>query len=423
MVSIFSKNLLEVKIPNVKSISMNTFEGSSVEKIVLESTAPSGGARIFQNAGSLREVVIDQMVKIPANFFFVSAIQILRIPPVTESIGKNVLSNCPNLTTVRYDAKNAKINANAIEATTVARFELTIGKDVDVLNKEFCEFAQQANTIVFEGENQITIAEGAMAGAPAPLCDLSGTIYVDEQGVVYTYDDSGATLFFCPPGVEELEVPATLPEMAGSCPVTAVRKDALKYAENLESITFADPAGIKKLDTLAMANCMTLTRVNGFDNETEAAASFANAEMGYNVFYNTGLKGAKNGGTFEQDMSGRKGLTVTGSNAADLHITTTCESWGGEGETGGYKLLTGEDVTITCATGTTIENQTARYRVYFRFTSEEGYSSVDPDAPEPWATINGWRMDYHATEDPYTVYAEFGAPPEGSSMGLPINVY
>ena len=146
------------------------------------------------------------------------------------------------LKNLRYNAKSATFDAAATTPCGPdASFALTIGNEVDTLAEGFSYFVNHATSFVFEANNQITIADGAFANAPAPLTGLSGTVYVDDQGVVYSYDASAGTakLVYVPGNVTEVTIPESITPKAGvTCKVTSVGSNALCLAEKLTAITF-----------------------------------------------------------------------------------------------------------------------------------------------------------------------------------------
>ena len=415
----FAGNLLELTVPDVDYFQTDFIVYSSIQKVILKSDLISSNPQPFRSASALQEVTIENLTHIPERFFYASSINKLHIGPATESIGRFALDSCGYLNEVTFDGKEVVFYDTPVASTSVSRFDLTIGPNVDVLNAGFNGFSKMANTVTFKGPNFITIAEGAMKDAPAPFQGLSGDIYVDEKGAVYTLNQSDASLFYCPPGVDELAVPAaiSLPGEAGMRPVTTVRQNALKWASSLTSITFEAPATITNLEALAMANCLTLGKVNGFTTQAEAIASFSNPniQIGPNVFYETALEGSLSNSGFDQNMSGGKEISITNGNIEMLKIFTDCSSWTGD-STGGYKLLTGDQVKLYCSTGAINNTQDTRYRVYLRFTNDAFFTQP----PGKTESFSNWEITYHATNDPYIMYAEFGAPPEGYTGGLPI---
>ena len=284
----------------------------------------------------------------------------------------------------------------------------------------------------FEPSNRFTVDKGGFAGAPRPFTDLYGLFYVDAQGLVYLCDEESgeAALIYCPPGIETATIPAVIDpddetygdekKIGRTFAVTTVRKDALKWAEDLQSLNFGDLAAMKALDTLALANCASLTSVQGETTVEAVLELFAHMELGYNVLHNTGLIGASGTGSFDTAMDGEEKVVVEDENTTKLEITAAGEGlvWvRNEDGTGGYRTLTGRTVTIEAAVGNTQANQTKLYRVYFQTTGEDADIYVNPGTD---GNFNGWYASYHATEDPYTVYIQFAPPPEGNTNGLPV---
>lgn len=72
-----------------------------------------------------------------------------------------------------------------------------------------------------------------------------------------------------------------------TCKVTTVGSNALCLAQVLTSITFDSPESITNINTYGLANCPTLTSVNGKTTIDEAKATFTNAKKGYGMLDNT----------------------------------------------------------------------------------------------------------------------------------------
>lgn len=419
--------LREVTIPGGVEIAGYGFQSSLVSKVTIGEGTLTQSTYAFIEAKSLTEVDISGLSgSLPSAFFSTCpALTSIYIPEGINRLGGNIFGGCTGLTEVTYDAANATWNtvSNPMGTSAMPRYELTIGRHVDQLNAEFFQIAEHAEIITFEGGNLITIADGALKGAPAPFDTLSGKIYIDENGVIYTIDSETkeAAVFYCPPGNTELTIPEKLNEGENSYAVTTVKKDALKEAEGLQSITFEAPEEIKILESYALANCPTLTEVNGKSTEEEAESSFINASLGYNVFYNTGLQGASGSGSFAQDMDGKKSLTVEKGKADEMEITVQggeTMSWQSAEteEEGGYTLLTGDTMTVITTVGGTTHQEDIAYRVYFQLTAGTGSLSVTPGS---YHEFDGQRVDYYGTEDPNTVYMEF-TPSVGGTISIPV---
>ena len=431
-----AKQLTEITIPgSVKTIGSNAFQNSSLQRATVESTTLTNSNGAFVYSTNLQEITFNNLTgAIPVSFLGnATALPSLTIPAGITTIGNNAFQFCNSLSTVVYDAEKATWNTTypPMGSATLPRYDLTIGANVDVLGANFYQMAERANTLTFVGPNQITIAEGALAGAPAPYSGFSGEIYVDENGLIYALDveEQEAALVYCPPGMTVANVPQTLTlEADKSYAVTSVKRDALKYARDLQSISFE---GVTHLESYALANCPTLKSVNGETTVDAATATFEEGSVGYGAFYNTGLEGAVSSDSFAQDMDGEKDLEITEEGATKL--TVAVSSKGGtmewvpqEGddteESGGYRLLTGDTLNVNISLGNT-EGETVLkyyYRVYLRLTDSAGSLSVTPG--ESYTFGEGGDMQQvtcYATEDPNTVYLEF-MPQTGKTMSFPV---
>ena len=457
----------EFTIPNtVREISKGALASlSSVRKVTVSSSVEVYPKELFTGCSVLEEVWFedgtapynfDRMffqghnisnVRLPENTSFAidsaifsgysdgyASLETFRIPNGVTSIGR--LWTYDNgvmkaLEEVIYDAAKAKFTGWQSFGPD-AHFDLTIGAHVNYLYKQFSDcLLPNVLSFRFEGPNRFFVEKGAFNNAPAPFTGLSGLFYVDEQGLVYHCDEETgeAALIYCQPGITDVLIPAiidpdveTYPEEPGigrEFTVTTVRENALKYAADLRSVVFEDLSVVTTLETLSLANCQSLSSINGQTAVEMANALFAHAQVGNNMFYNTGLVGAPGSGTFDQKMDGDDRLELEAADASKLEITASGDlTWvANQNGQGGYQTLTGQSVTITAAVGNTEEEQTNRYRVYFRTTGEDAELSIVPGDTE---FINYWEFEHHGTEDPCTFYIEFGTPPEGSTSGIPV---
>lgn len=413
----------------VGSIYGYSFQNSSVTQVIVESTALTNSNYAFISCSNLTQIDISHLAgTLPSSFFSTcTGLTTISIPEGITRIGGSCFTGCTGLEEVIYDAADATwdVRYNPMGTSSMPRYDLVIGEHVDVLDEVFYQMAERAETITFRGPNQITVAEGALAGAPSPFDRLSGDIYIDENGLVYTYDADSeeATLIYCPSGIREITVPSSIePESGVTCAVTGVAADALKHAVGLTGITFEDPGRITSLEAYALANCPTLTSVNGQTTAEGAENSFENAEIGYNVFYNTGLAGASGSGSFAEEMNGSDSLVTETQGASDMSITVgssggTLEWLPEEGaDTGGYRLLTGDTMNLTVSVGNTEGDENYAYRVYLSLTDEDGSLNITPGQTY---TFDGQEAVCYGTEDPYTVYLEF-TPTTGATVSIPV---
>ena len=431
----FVTQLQKVVIPASVTTMHHAFQyATSVQNVVLKSTTLGNCTGAFSYMENLQTITFDNLTgAIPGDFLlneknYPTALSSLTIPAGITKIGTRAFYSCTNLSTVTYNAKQAFCDTSSgyfpfRPGIDLPRFALTIGAEVDILDETFHYFAERADSLCFAGPNQITIKPGALAGAPAPFSGLSGTIWVDETGAVYTYDEAAKTaaLFYCPAGVPDMKVPGTIAPNGVSCTVNTVKQNALKYAADLESVTFAAPEKITCLENYALANCPTLKSVNEKTTVAEAEKSFTGCkEKGYNLFYNTGLSGAGSSGA-PDTMDGAEGLTVTREGATEMSISIKGGSWSNPSGKGGYSLLTGETLTINANVGNTSGTEAFVYRVYFELTGGDGGTlSIEPGKTYQFGSAGAVQTaTCWATEDPCTVYLEF-TPTAGATGGVSV---
>lgn len=414
------RNTRKLYVPNTvtSGVTSRCLEYSVFEEIYIE----DGFAEAF-NSFALHYV--DNLISVrypentPVNFTGMTSyttydIKELKIPNKTVKIDQG--GHLPVLEKVLYDAENAQIRGNVSFFTSCNPFQLTVGTNVNVLPAEFYRIVDRAGSIAFDGENYFTAAAGAFDTAFAPLTGLSGTFYVDAQGVLYHYDaeTETATLVMVSPGAENVTIPATIPAENGTpCTVTTVKQDAFKFSDT-SSLTIAGPENFTTIETNAFANCPTLTSVNDQTTVEEAEALFTNDNlvMGYGPFYNTGLGGSTNPENFGSEMNGSESLQLKSEDTLhmDIYVTSEADWSGNEDGTGGYTLLTGQSMSINISAGNTVGNTQNTYRVYLRRTRENCNLNVEPGKSYTFTdttTDKTFTVNCLATEDPNTVCLEF----------------
>lgn len=293
-----------------------------------------------------------------------------------------------------------------------------------MLPASFNNFVMYADSILFEGPNFITVADGAFADASdSVLSSLSGYIYVDEYGAIYEIDteNNTATLVYVPATYLDEEGNTrnltsytvldsiTDTENNTEYTVTAIASEAFRSAENLTALIFEDASAITSIADYAMANATKLASVT--DNKTgntantveDATALFSNDDVsiGYQPFYNTALENASGSGSFKADMDGSQTLTVESDDNEHAYMTIVVsgETWSSDEDSdGGYTLLTGEQLSVTVTAQAPSATDTYVFRVYLSYTDSD-YILDANDA--------GYDLTWGTTEDPNTVYVDF----------------
>lgn len=414
----------------VETVEVRLVQNSNYEEIFFEDGFVLNGTGLWMyQAYNLRTIRLPENT--PANFgglFYQGTVnpnlETFKIPNGTTNLTAmgNNSTYFPSLREVTYDAKDSKIGTTNYIFGASSYFDLIVGLSVDKLPANFRYISEKSTAIRFQGENTFAVEAGAFSGTGSPLESISGSFYVDSQGVLYSYDAQSGTakVVYVSPGREAVTIPASItPDDGIEYRVTAVGTDALLHADDLKTITFESPQTILHMESFALANCPTLTSVNGMSTAEEAQAIFSNeaVEIGHSIYYNTGLNGS--GGS--QDMDGQEKLIVTREAASEMTVNLrssgkTMEWVQGENGTGSYQLLTGDTVTATASVGNTEGNEDYVYRVYFRMTSAEGILDVKPGTTY---VFDGQSTTCYATEEPYTYYMEF-APSVGSTINIPV---
>lgn len=443
-----SENDLDVEIPVYLLYLSDIQEAYIGDRAVLENR--NALDHMFDGCQKLLKVTLPETLRwegggssltMSNTFMNCYVLQEVTIPKEVTNIGSAAFQNCSNLTKVTFNSSNvvaypANIGGSSATAESPCQFELTIGADVDNLATGFNAFSECATSVVFQGSNSIIVEDGAFDGMPIPLKGLSGTLYVDEDGLVYLCDTDAhvAELVYVPP-VNSATVVDSFDIDGQQYSVTSVRQNSLAAASGLVSLTFMDPAAITHLDTYALGNCPTLTEINDKERRSDVEALFDNAQSSINdtTFFNTGLREAFGGGNFEDHMQGGQNLEVTapeGSNAAPLTISIlqdespTAEWRGNKDESvsgGGWYFLTGDTMKSIVNVGNTSGTAEHVYRVYIRWTTslaslnwKSGQSATYGDPGEETTVF------CHATDDPYVCCLEFKVE-AGKTVSFPID--
>lgn len=388
-------NLEKVTIPATVTSKINSqwvFNNSSVEEITVEEGVVIENAWFFDNATNLRKLSIHDG-NIIGNYPYYHGGNLLEeiyIPSTVTGILDHSLALCtPNLQKVYFDAKY--VSGYQSQQNRANKYELTIGKNVDkiVTSKHgslitgFKTILKNALTdkILFVGPNQIDIINPEFEDMPTPLNTLYGTIWVDEQGVVYKYDKTTltASVAYVPYGLKNVTIPKTItPETDVNCIVNEVGKDAFKLAVDLTSVNFADPSVVEIINPYGFANCSKLGNINGADSEEKAAESFTNPniKIGIRAFINTALKSESGNVKYSQSMNGKNIIRFENDDNFSLYVNTkNTGEWIANGNYGGYKFLTGQNANINIQ----MQQRTYEdvvYRIYFEFSDPEGVFSI-----------------------------------------------
>lgn len=445
---------VEYVIPSfVSSIAQQAFYGNAyLRRVVIPSSVTSfDSVYAFQNAKALQEVIFEEGVKIGSNastaftschqlkrvvvhddsfsstnyfrFQDCNSLEELYIPSGVRTVFGTATSN-RNLKSVYYDISGSSHTWFQSGTETANKYELTIGSSVDRIYAEprqswganIYTFKQvvlvNAGSVLFDGENQINIDEGVFDDMPVPLNSLSGTVWVDSQGVVYKYDSESrtASVAYVPYGQTSINIPTTItPEDGLTCTVISVDSYAFKLAEDLETLTFENPAVIESIGDYGMAYCSKLSQVNGVTTVEDATALFTNENLsiGYRPFYNTALTSSLENSDAEIYIDGQKNLEITSEGDQPMHISILDSDgslWNGGTDIGRYETLTGNPLSVNISVGYTDVATTKAYRVYFDTSELDAASSISPGDT---VNMNGTYVTCYATEAPNIMYVEF----------------
>ena len=416
--------------PSVEKLGDRCFEGADIGEIFIqnESRLSTIGSSPLHLASGLTNIRYPENTETQLYNLFDSDTDYewythFTIPNDITTI-QTMSGSFPNLKTVTYNAKNAAITTTE-PFYNCSPYDLIIGGEVNVLPANFTGFVSHSAAVRFWKNaetgafmpNTFTAANGAFLGAGDPLENLSGTFHVDENGVLYQLmEDGTAKVVYTSVDIaESITIPAAIATDANdgskSYTVIAVGTNAFRCAKNLTSLIFAAPEQITDLAPMAMANCPSLTSVNGLYTRDAVSEIFPNATLPADIFYNTGME-QSGGNLYDTDTvidgSGKKSLIVAHDGATSMEITIPTSGstmqWEQTNEsTGLYKMETGDFMDYHVSVGSTTEEQFV-YRVYLRTTGEGAVPSFKPGDSN---TFNGQVVTCYATNDPNVTYLEY----------------
>lgn len=421
--------LQKLNIPNrVTFANSVTFGNSNIQEITFQNGLKGSSIQfLFWNAKNLKKLYLGEQISINARsalqFVSCSALEELNLP---DNVGYivNLSSDTPSLQKLYYDTPNCALISSQTEKGI--KYDLTIGDNVDVLIGNFNNLAKNAKSVKFIGENQITLNSGAFSDAPAPLNALSGTIWVDSQGVVYEYDSATltASVAYVPFGLESVTILETItPEDGVTCTVNAVDTYAFRLAGDLKTLTFENPTAIESIGTYGISYCSNLSSVNGETTVEDATALFTNENIsiGYRPFFNTAL-GYKSGSGADMDfIDGLKELEISSGDAQAMYISIVDEDgskWSSATNIGRYETLTGDVLSINMSVGGSDIHTKNIYRVYFQISELDASTSISPGNT---VSLNGTEVTCYATDAPNIFYVEF-IPAAGTTVNATVEV-
>ena len=190
------------------------------------------------------------------------------IPASVTSVSESAFKNDSAVSRLTWNAKDYPTALGPQTFTSsngfASGYELHIGQDTDHLPENFFEAVHSCGDIFFDGENELLVLPAsATVGAPVPISGIDGTCYVDAYGVVYqlSEDGSAASVAYCPPGLTEYTVPATISVGGQEIPVTGVHPSAFILARDLAHVRFEDASAITEMGQSAFYGVAALTQV------------------------------------------------------------------------------------------------------------------------------------------------------------------
>ncbi|MDN0054713.1 leucine-rich repeat protein [Collinsella ihumii] len=441
----YINGLRKIVIPdNVHvELSSGTFANSYCNEIVLGSgvTLPASlgqMSELFAYNPVLERVTLPDGMSygttLSATFANCYALIEGKIPSTIKTIAANSFLDCISMRKLEYDAADVTSFPTTFSNGKLS-YELVIGDNVEHIGSGFDIIGRYATGVVFDSNHCFTVDEGAFKSLPSPLSTLSGKVYVDSQGAVYSLADDGTADFvYCPPDVTTLEIPGSVEVEGKEYTVDVVRRDAIRYATSLTSITFGKVTNIKTLETNAFANCPTLTSVGGKTSVSEATKLFTENDslVGYGAFNNTGLEESTSTGDFVDNMNGSKSLTLVGDDAMDMpemtiEVQAEDGKWiqaEGSENVGGWSFLTGETFKVRAETSVSKLQEDDSYKIFIHVTDSDGVLA----SPIPGESImvgeaeHGQTVTCYRTEDPFTYCIEY-IPTQTGYIAFDIDSY
>lgn len=421
----------------VTSVGNYAFYGcSNLADVQMGNSVTSIGTYAFQNCKGLTETGIGNGVETLGAyaFFGCTGLTSVVVPDNVMKVGIYAFNGCTNLKSVEFGNAVTEIQGssfsgcaqletvilNAENCTTVSVNAFTtnpnlttviIGQDVDSVSAQFWTALKSAKQLMFQGPNYFSVEAVPTGTSFGDRLDVlpAGNYYADENGVLYEIKNGEASLVYCPPGMETLTVPQELEQLGEEGPysVTGVGSHSLMAADNLTEIIFERPETITKLDALAMAACPTLLSVNGKTLQEEAKASFPNAQIGVNVFYNTGLTDELDGERTDAviELKPENGPQLSLETKSDIYYTgQTCQT----------------TINVSNPDNASTDNV---IRVYFQFSDDDGILSYPPGAYPLIVNGNEYTFYVCETESNAIYYVELPQPKEGDTISLHITTY
>ena len=187
------------------------------------------------------------LTKIEASVFANCAeLQDVTIPANVTSLGSRAFANDQQLSSFTTRATELTSVANDVFDGSARLETLTVGKETKKLTADLFTAAPASAKVKFEGENVLQITPTSSTSGIDPLRELSGTYYVDPQGVLYKLESDGkASLAYVPPDITEYTVPETITADGTPYTVSRVNPHAVEQAKDLTALTIAVPANVQ----------------------------------------------------------------------------------------------------------------------------------------------------------------------------------
>lgn len=358
-----------------------------LESIDIPDSVTIIGTWIFEDARSLTQITVGEGLSTlhDGTFGYAVALKEFTIPKNLTRINTWGLLGCTGLETIIVDAKEfSSCSTYALKDTrwyyeipkNINKVVVDTGVDTlyESLFKVINASTEKYPSVEFRGPNHFKIdpafSAEMLSNLGAPISNLVPGVnyFVDAQGAFYVVENGEASLYYVPAGIQELTIPATIPgiaEDAEPIPVTRILSNALRLATDLTAITFAEPSAITELADYALANCPTLTSVNGKTTKDDALAIFdENTSIGIYILVNTGLR--------DKPLVPTTDVIELGSQYNGIYVTFHTDSDPSNHITDLTAFYTGQIAYTTVY----IENQSTHtgdtVRLYFQFDSADG---------------------------------------------------
>lgn len=264
---------------NLKTIEDETFERCmNLKTVNIANGVESVGNKAFYECSALQSINIPASVKKIGEYAFTYcySLENVLIPSVCE-IGKAAFLNCDSLKTITIPEGVSIIRRGTFESCD-SLTKVTFPNTLEVIEDQAFMFCQNlASTDLPDGIKSIgreaflycrnlkavhiPSSLTNIAGAAFGGCSSVVSITVDPRNEIYCSDSDG--VLFSKDKTELIQYPAGNPRKTYTVPdyVEVIGARAFEQSRNLINVFFKEDSKLRRLETLALGNCYSLTAV------------------------------------------------------------------------------------------------------------------------------------------------------------------